>query len=138
MKYFINLTKKGESMAIKNDWIKSPRKLSDFGVEVEKGLAQKRATKTDLARAIGIKSNQLSAIMAGDRPGIEYIEPICDLLGIEYRRNEVKTLKQLEKSLQKLDQEKHNVVFINKVPYYIRRLDSTDTEEYMKKVALNE
>ena len=64
-------------------WIENPRSLTTFGVEVEKALAELRATKRDLAKAIGIKQGYLTEILQGTRKGGPQIEPICKLLGLD-------------------------------------------------------
>lgn len=67
-------------------WIKTPRKLTDFGVEVEKKLAEFRASKNDLAAELGIGNSFLTAIISGDRKGEQYKKRICELLDIDQTR----------------------------------------------------
>ena len=58
-------------------------KYGDFGNSVSRALTENRFTQTDLANATGSTSSYVNQIMTGrKRPNAEWVEMICDVMGL--------------------------------------------------------
>lgn len=61
-------------------------KVSPFGIEIKKKLAERRMTQTELASNLGMSVDYLYLIIQGKRKKSKYNEPIARYLGIDMRK----------------------------------------------------
>lgn len=61
-------------------------KVSPFGIEIKKKLAERRMTQVELAEKLGIPTRYLYLIIQGTRLNSKYNERIAKYLGIDMRK----------------------------------------------------